>query len=152
MPLTYLDRTADTGAVAAALRRDGAVVVDGLAAPRLVDTIRGELRPELDSSGLEAKSDFNGSLTLRSNRVLSVAPSAAELVDHDMVVRVADELLLPHCATYQVGSLTAIEILPGLGRHTAEAGMAGRAGAGRNRRGRESAVRGLIVEGLANPT
>jgi ectoine hydroxylase-related dioxygenase (phytanoyl-CoA dioxygenase family) len=34
-------------------------------------------------------------------------------VDHDLVVRVADEILLPHCATYQVGSLTAIEILPG---------------------------------------
>ena len=30
-----------------------------------------------------------------------------------MVVRVADEVLLPHCAAYQVSSLTAINILPG---------------------------------------
>jgi hypothetical protein len=99
MPLTHLDGTADAGAVAAALRRDGAVVVDGLAEPRLADAIRAELRPELDSSGREAESDFNGSLTLRSNRVLAAAPSAAELVAHDMVVRVADDILLPHCAT-----------------------------------------------------
>lgn len=113
MTLTHLERTADTAAVVEMLRRDGAVVVKDLAKPRLVDTIRSELRPELDACGLEAKSHFNGSLTLRTNGILSVAPSAAELVDHDMVVRVADEILLPHCATYQVGSLTAIEILPG---------------------------------------
>jgi ectoine hydroxylase-related dioxygenase (phytanoyl-CoA dioxygenase family) len=113
MPLSYFDGTGDTGAVVEALRRDGAVVVTGLAEPRLVDTIRAELRPRLDASGLKSRSDFNGSRTLRSNSVLSAAPSAAELVDHDMLVGVADAILLPHCATYQVGSMTAIEILPG---------------------------------------
>ena len=30
-----------------------------------------------------------------------------------MLVGVADAVLLPHCATYQVGSMSAIEILPG---------------------------------------
>ena len=29
------------------------------------------------------------------------------------MVRVADEILLPHCAAYQVGSMSAIELLPG---------------------------------------
>ncbi len=83
MPLSYFDGTADTGAVVEALRRDGAVVVTDLAEPRLVDTIRAELRPRLDASGLKSRSDFNGSRTLRSNSVLSTAPSAAGLVDHD---------------------------------------------------------------------
>ncbi len=113
MPLRYFDRTADTGAVVEALRRDGAVVVTDLAELRLVDTIRAELRTDLDASGLKPSSDFDGCRTLRSNRVLSTAPSAAYLVDHDMLVGVADAILLPHCATYQVGSMTAIEILPG---------------------------------------
>ena len=113
MPLTYFDSTAETASVVEALRRDGAVAVTGLAEPALVDTIRAELRPRLDASGLKARSDFNGARTLRVNSVLSAAPSAAGLVDHDMVVGVADAILLPHCATYQVGSLTAIEILPG---------------------------------------
>jgi len=113
MPLSYFDRTADTGAVVEALRRDGAVVVTDLAEPGLVDTIRAELRPHLDASGLKTRSDFNGSRTLRSNSVLSTAPSAADLIDHDMLVGVADAILLPHCATYQVGSMSAIEILPG---------------------------------------
>ena len=53
MPLSYFDRTADTGAAVEALRRDGAVVVTDLAEPRLVDTIRAELRTDLDASGLK---------------------------------------------------------------------------------------------------
>ena len=113
MPLAYLDRTADTGTVVLALRRDGAVVVTGLAEHSLVDTVLAELSPQLDASGLKSLSEFNGDRTLRFNNVLSTAPSAAGLVDHDMVVGVANEILLPHCATYQVGSMTAIEILPG---------------------------------------
>ena len=114
MPLTYFDRTTETGSVVEALRHDGAVVVTGVVEPCLVDTIREELRPRLDKSGLDTRGDFNGDRTLRVEAsVLCAAPSAADLVDHDLVVRVADEILLPHCAVYQVGSMSAIELLSG---------------------------------------
>ena len=113
MPLTYLDKTADPAAVVTNLRRDGAVVVTGLAETALIDTVTDELRQNLDSSGLNTPSDFNGSRTLRTNAVLSTAPAAAPLLDHDLVVAVANEILLPFCASYQIGSMTAIEILPG---------------------------------------
>jgi hypothetical protein len=112
MAIRNFESTADLGTIVEALRRDGAVVVMGLAEPGLVDTIRTELRPHLDAARLRTRSAFNGSATLRSSSVLSTAPSAAGLVDHDMVVAVANTILLPHCATYQVGSMTAIEILP----------------------------------------
>lgn len=115
MPIAMFDPGTDIDTIASALRRDGAVIVSNLVDTELVDTVRAELRPELDASGLAAESDFNGSKTLRINNVLAVAPSAAAMVDHDMVVAVADEILLPHCANYQVGSLTAIDILPGEG-------------------------------------
>ena len=114
MPLNKLERTTDVGAIVAALRRDGAVVVTEVAESKLVDTIVAELRPRLDEVGLRSRSAFNGDKTLRAyTGLLSVAPSAAELVDHDLVVDVANELLLPHCAAYTIGSMTAIEILPG---------------------------------------
>jgi hypothetical protein len=113
MPLAYLEKTASPEAVTSILRRDGAVVVSGLAEPAVVDTVTAELRQRLDASGLDTRGDFNGSLTLRSNAVLSTAPSAAPLLDHDLVVAVGNEILLPYCATYQIGSMTAIEILPG---------------------------------------
>ncbi len=113
MPIASLDCDTDIANVVSALRRDGAVIIRNLIETDLVDTVRAELRPELDVQGLKTQSDFNGSLTFRIGRVLATAPSAAAIVDHDMVVRVADEILLPHCAAYQVSSLTAIEILPG---------------------------------------
>ncbi len=113
MSLTYLEGTASAASVVDALRRDGAVAVTNLVADALADQVAAELRAPLDASGLKLMSDFNGDRSLRISNVLASAPSAAALVDHDMVVAVANEILLPNCATYQVGSLTAIEILPG---------------------------------------
>lgn len=115
MTLAYLDRNAPVEEVVAALRQDGAVVVTDLVAPEIVDAVAAELRPELEKAALEAQSVFDGKKTRRFCAIMRAAPSAAALVDHDLVVAVADEILLPHCATYQVGSLTAIEILPGEG-------------------------------------
>jgi len=115
MPLTYLDKNTAVEDVVAALRRDGAVVVTELVEPDLADAVAAELRPKFDEAGLEAQSPFDGNKTRRYGAIMRAAPSAAGLVDHDMLIGVADEILLPHCATYQVGSLTAIEILPGEG-------------------------------------
>lgn len=113
MPMAYLDRTADATTVAAVLRREGVVAVGRLVEPALVDTVAAELRPQLDAEGLRSRSAFNGDLTRRYGGVLATAPSAATLVDHDLVIAVANEILLPHAATYRISSLTAIEILPG---------------------------------------
>lgn len=115
MPLTYLDKDAAVTDVVAALRRDGAVVVRELADPDLADAVAAELRPKLDEAGLAEQNPFDGKKTRRFGAIMRAAPSAAKLVDHEMLIAVGDEFLLPHCATYQVGSLTAIEILPGEG-------------------------------------
>ena len=113
MTLTYLERSASVESVVAVLRRDGAVVVNELAEPEQVDAVAAQLRPKFDEAALEQQSVFDGVKTRRYNNVLGAAPSAAGLVDHDMLVAVADQILLPHCAIYQVGSMTAIEIMPG---------------------------------------
>jgi len=113
MALAYLDRTADAETVANVLRRDGAVIVTGLIDDERADTVAEELRAPLDRSGLDSVSDFNGDLTLRIDSSLAVAPSSAPLLEHDMVMGVADAILLPHAVTYQISSMNAIEVLPG---------------------------------------
>jgi len=113
MALKYFDRTTAIETIIAALRSDGAVVVNELADPELVDAVAAQLRPKFDEAAARVKSAFDGSRTNRYNCVLRGAPSAAELVEHDMLIAVANNIMLPHCATYQVGSMTAIEILPG---------------------------------------
>jgi len=113
LPLTYLDPAADAATVSAVLRRDGAVAVTGLVAPGIADRVAAELRPQLDADGLKSASIFNGDLTRRCGRVLITSPSAAALVEHDLVLDVLDETLLPFASTYRISSLSAIEIMPG---------------------------------------
>ena len=113
MPLIYLDSTEDPEIIAHVLRRDGAVAVTGLVSDDLVDTVTAELRPQLDANGLKSRSIFNGDMTRRYGGALTTAPSSAALVDHDLVLDVLDEILLPFASTYRISSLTAIEIMPG---------------------------------------
>jgi ectoine hydroxylase-related dioxygenase (phytanoyl-CoA dioxygenase family) len=113
MMLTYLDATDDADTVSSVLRSDGVVAVTGLVDPEVADTVAAELRPDLDSKGLQAVSAFNGDKTNRYGGVLRTAPSAAALVDHDLVIAVANDVFLPHAASYRIASLTAIEIMPG---------------------------------------
>jgi ectoine hydroxylase-related dioxygenase (phytanoyl-CoA dioxygenase family) len=114
MSLQVFDKSANTADVIQALRQDGAAVVRDVAEHAVIDRIMAELRPVLDTYEADLASPFDGTDTLRTNYgLLSRAPSAAALVDHDLVIEVANDILLPHCASYNIGSMTAIEIHPG---------------------------------------
>ncbi len=112
--LQSFDKSEDTGNVIQALRRDGAVIVNRAADSHLIDAVVAELRPALDADKPELATPFDGDKTLRASYgLLTYAPSAAGLVDHDLVIEVGNDILLPHCSSYNIGSLTAIEIHPG---------------------------------------
>jgi hypothetical protein len=111
--LVSFDANASPAAVVDVLRRDGGVIVRGLAPAALIDTCAGELRPALEEYDQSQRTDFSGRKTLRCGAVLRYAPSAAGLIAHPIVLAVADAILLPCCAEYQIGSTTGIEILPG---------------------------------------
>jgi ectoine hydroxylase-related dioxygenase (phytanoyl-CoA dioxygenase family) len=114
MPLQKFDNSTDASTIIQALRRDGAVVVSNVAEHDVIDAIVSELRAPLDNDDMDAASVFDGNRTLRTSYgMLGSAPSAAKLVDHDLVIEVANDILLPHCSSYNIGSMTAIEILPG---------------------------------------
>jgi ectoine hydroxylase-related dioxygenase (phytanoyl-CoA dioxygenase family) len=113
MLLTSFDANASPDAVVDGLRRDGGVIVRGLAPVGLIDACATELRSALNEFDESQRTDFSGPKTLRCSGVLRYAPSCAELVAHKMVLAVADAILLPSCADYQIGSTTGIEILPG---------------------------------------
>jgi ectoine hydroxylase-related dioxygenase (phytanoyl-CoA dioxygenase family) len=79
----------------------------------VADAVLAELRPYFDKEGKLTESDFNGYKTLRTSGILARSRTSAELIGHPCVLEVADAVLLPHCINYQLGSTTAIEILPG---------------------------------------
>ncbi len=113
MALQTFGPTATPAEVAAATLRDGAAIVTALLPADLAETIAGELRENLDNFGYRSKRDFSGHDTNRCHHVLEEAPSSVALISHDMVMDVADAILLPHCESYRIGSLTAIEVCPG---------------------------------------
>lgn len=113
MPLEYFDADVDTADIVAALKRDGAVVIQNEIGPDIADAVLAELRSPFDDVGTFDESDFNGYKTLRVSSVLNISPSSADLVAHPRVMEVADAILLPFCVNYRIGSLTAIEIHPG---------------------------------------
>ena len=113
MLLESFDANASPAAVVDVLRRDGGVIVRDLAAVNLIYACAAELRSSFNEFDESQRTDFSGSKTLRCGGVLRYAPSCAELIAHRMVLNVADAILLPSCADYQIGSTTGIEILPG---------------------------------------
>jgi ectoine hydroxylase-related dioxygenase (phytanoyl-CoA dioxygenase family) len=119
MPLSSFDAEVSSAVVVDALRHDGAAIVRNLAPPSLVQSVCAELRAKLDESGADHQASyptgFSGRKTLRCYGVLRFSPSSSQLIAHRMVLEVADAVLLPACADYQLGSTTGIEILPGQG-------------------------------------
>ncbi len=113
MPLEYFDPDVDSANVVKALKRDGAAIIRQQASTETVDTVLGELREQFDTQGRNDENDFNGYKTLRAGGILAWSPTSAELVAHPRVLEVCDAILLEHCLNYRIGSLTAIEILPG---------------------------------------
>jgi hypothetical protein len=115
MKLRTFDAGTPADVVVDALRCDGAAAVSRLLPSDVMDRAAAQMRPRFDSRGREMESDFNGYRTRRIGSVLGYAPATAEMIGHDLVVGVADRVLLPFCENYRIGSTTGIEIHPGEG-------------------------------------
>jgi ectoine hydroxylase-related dioxygenase (phytanoyl-CoA dioxygenase family) len=113
MALQYFEPTASPDEIAAATQKVGGAIISGLVPTDLADKVAGELHENLDNFGYRSRRDFSGHKTSRCHSALEDAPSSVALVAHDMVMDVADALLLPHCESYQIGSITGIEVCPG---------------------------------------
>lgn len=110
--LETFDRNPDPLQAAAALRRDGAVVITAQASTDIVERVAAELRSHFDSEGHYAENDFNGYNTLRVSAILAKSRTAAELIGDQSLLKIVDEILLQFCDAYQIGSTTGIEIFP----------------------------------------
>ncbi len=113
MMLERFSADAPPESVLAAIRSDGAAIVESYVDDEVADRVRDDLRPRFDAVGRSSESDFNGYRTLRVNSVLDISAASVDIVGHAGMLAILDALLLPHCACYRIGSCTAIEIHPG---------------------------------------
>jgi hypothetical protein len=109
--LTHLPADTDAEAVAAALARDGAVIVDRLAPDALMDAIAVELAPHLDAAPL-GPDEFSGRATRRCGGLIGRVPASRELVMHPLALGAAGALLADS-TNFQLHLTQAIAIGPG---------------------------------------
>jgi hypothetical protein len=110
VPIVHLPADTDADAVTAALGRDGAVIVDQLAPPGLLDRIDRELSPHLAATPT-GPDEFTGFRTRRCGGLIGRVPASRELVMHPLSLGAAGGLLA-HATNFQLHLTQAIAIGP----------------------------------------
>jgi hypothetical protein len=110
--LNTFSADAAPGTVSASIREEGYAVIHGMLDDDGLARLRGDLDPLLDATpcGSEA---FMGYKTKRFGALLSRSPAARDMALHPMLLGLLDELLLPHCARYQVNYTGVMHLEPG---------------------------------------
>jgi len=102
MGLQHLSPGATAEDVAKALGEDGAVIVDDLAPPSLLDRIEVEMQPYVDATPTGVD-DFAGRNTRRTGALIARSPAARELVMHPLALATTGLVLSgPASTTFQL--------------------------------------------------
>lgn len=102
-------------AIVAALDRDGACIVDGLATPAQMDALETELGPYINATPY-GSDGFLGDRTTRTGALVARSATARALLTHRSLLAVADSFLKRACDRYVVHVTQAIRIRPGQGK------------------------------------
>ncbi len=99
----------DLDAVQAAVERDGAVIVEGLLTPDVVERVNAEVEAAVDAADPNAElfnpvlSDFHGPFTKQVVGVPGISRTfAVDVMCHPLLLGLCDRILLPSCARYQL--------------------------------------------------
>jgi hypothetical protein len=109
MSVTSPDLPVDS--MAEALATHGYVIIEGLA-PDLTAQAWADLADGIESAPL-GHTDFLGSRTKRLGGLLRKSAAVRELVVHPVIMGLADRILQPHCARYQLNFSGIMHLLPG---------------------------------------
>jgi len=110
MAIEHLAPSATAADVAGALARDGAVVVDHLVAPSVMDRVRDELAPWLDATPF-GPDDFAGRRTRRTGGLAGRSATCRDLIMHQLVLDTT-RTVLQHATSFQLHLTQVIAIGP----------------------------------------
>ncbi len=112
MGLQHFSSEASSSAVADAIRRDGAAIIDRAVDRDVVDRILAETAPYLDATAF-GTDGFSGRRTRRTGSLIARSPATRVLAAHPAVLGVCDEILAPNATSYQLHLTQIIDIGPG---------------------------------------
>jgi ectoine hydroxylase-related dioxygenase (phytanoyl-CoA dioxygenase family) len=111
MAVEHLDPSTAPEKISEILARDGCCVVDRVVAPGVMDRLREELGPYLESTR-HGPDDFSGKHTRRTGGLIARSQTARELVEHPTVLG-GVRSLLRHARNFQLHLTQVIAIGPG---------------------------------------
>lgn len=109
--LRHFSPTTARADITAALRSDGAVIIDHVVSPETIDRLLGELQPHIDATPYSGD-DFGGRLTKRTGALIARSETARDLVMHPLVRSVVGDVL-GHATNHQLHLTQIISIEPG---------------------------------------
>ena len=98
----------------AAIREDGAIVVDNLIAPDTVAALRAETDPYMEATN-DGTDAFAGFMTTRTGGLVMRSSVCRDLIQHPLVLQLCDNFLLEYCERYQLHLTQIIRLRPGQG-------------------------------------
>lgn len=108
MSIEHLPSNTTGEAVAAALDRDGAVIVDSIISRDQADAVAGELKPYIDVTAF-GPDNFAGRRTRRTGGLVARSPLCRELVMNPLIIASAGKLL-GHATSFQLHLTQVIAI------------------------------------------
>ena len=111
MPLEHFAATANVDSIVAALKRDGACIIDNVISRDAMDSVAAELKPWMDATAF-GPDDFSGHRTKRTGGLVARSPLCRELVMNPVVLGVTKQFL-SHATSFQLHLTQVIAIGPG---------------------------------------
>ncbi len=103
---------ADVDTISKAVKKDGYAVIQCLLNDSQLQKLKSELKPHLEIQELGTE-DFWGHQTKRFGALLKKSKTVQDMLVHPTVLGVADQILLPCCATYWASYTGVMHLGPG---------------------------------------
>lgn len=111
MGLEHFPVDAMTADIVAAVRRDGAAIIDRAVTSDSVDRVMTEMRPFIDATAY-GNDGFSGRSTRRTGSMVARSRASHELIAHPAVLGVCDHILGENQTNYQLHLTQVIDIGP----------------------------------------
>ncbi len=104
----------DAEEMLAAIRSDGAIIIDGAISTDAVAALRAETDPYMDASD-DGQEAFSGFQTTRTGGLVSRSAGVRGLILNEKILSLCDGFLLENCERYQLHLTQIIRLRPGQG-------------------------------------
>ncbi len=110
--LVHLPNTASAEDILTILKRDGALILDGVLAPAEVKQALGEVMPYVDATS-NGSDEFSGRHTTRTGALVARSAKSREMIMYPALLESARTFLAPFCERIQLHLSQVIRIRPG---------------------------------------